>query len=102
MIPVWEQLATDQFDPWQIFPRWVFAPSSSLLVSAAFVVVSRVGCLGVPGVMGAVPKGDNFCDFLLLPVMKNLSKWPLLLRERVFFSRRSEPFPYGVGPYCKG
>ena len=67
LIPVWEQHATDQFDPWQIVPRWVFAPSSNLLVSAAFVVVSRVGCLGVIDVMGAVPKGDNFCDFLFFP-----------------------------------
>ena len=66
----------DQSDPWQIVPRRVIAPSFSLLVSAAFVVVSRVCCLGVTGVMGAVPKGDNFCVFLLLPVMKNLSKWP--------------------------
>ena len=76
LIPVWEQLATDQLDPWQIVPRWVFAPSSSLLVSTAFIVVGRVGCLEVTGVMGAVPKGDNFCDFLLLPVMKTFPSGP--------------------------
>ena len=23
-MPVWEQLATDQFDPWQVVPRQVF------------------------------------------------------------------------------
>ena len=45
-MPVWEQLATDQFDPWQVVPRQVFKPCSRLLISTAFVVVSRVGCLG--------------------------------------------------------
>ena len=49
LIPVWEQLATDQFDPWQVFPRQVFIPYSRLLISAVFVVVNRVGCLGVTG-----------------------------------------------------
>ena len=41
--PVWEQLAMDQFDPWQVIPRQVFTPYSRLLISTAFVVVSRVG-----------------------------------------------------------
>ena len=49
-IPVWEQLATDQTDPWQVVPRQVFTPHSRLLISTVFVVVSRVGCLGVTGV----------------------------------------------------
>ena len=35
LMPVWEQLATDQFDRY-----------SHLLTSIVFVVVSRVGCLG--------------------------------------------------------
>ena len=26
-IPIWEQLATDQFDPWQFVPRQVFIPN---------------------------------------------------------------------------
>ena len=47
---VWEQLATDQFDPWQVVPRQVFTPFSRLLISTALVVVSGVGCLGVTGV----------------------------------------------------
>ena len=29
-IPVWEQLATDQFDPWQVVPIQVFTSYSSL------------------------------------------------------------------------
>ena len=49
-IPVWDQLATDQFDPWQVVPRQVFTLYSRLLISTAFVVASRVGCLGVTGV----------------------------------------------------
>ena len=50
LIPVWEQLATDQFDPWQVVPRKVFTPYSRLLISTAFVFVSRIGSLGVTGV----------------------------------------------------
>ena len=45
-----EQLATDQFDPWHIVLRQVFTPFSRLLISTAFVVVSRIGCLGITGV----------------------------------------------------
>ena len=37
----------DQFDPWQVVPRQVLTPYSRLLISTAFVFVSRVGCLGV-------------------------------------------------------
>ena len=48
--PVWEQLATDQFDPWQVVPRQVFTVYSRLLISNVFAVVSRVGCHGVTGV----------------------------------------------------
>ena len=48
-IPVWEQLVTDQFDPWQVVPRQVFNTAySRLLISTVFVVVSRVGCFGLP------------------------------------------------------
>ena len=43
-MPVWEQLATDQFDPQHMYTLY------SLLGSTVFVVVSRVGCLGVTGV----------------------------------------------------
>ena len=49
-LPVCERLATDQFDPWQVVPRQVFTPYSRLLVSTAFVVVSRIGCLALTGV----------------------------------------------------
>ena len=52
-MPIWEQLATDQFDPWQIVPRQVFTSYSRLLISTAFVVVSHVGCLGVNGVLSS-------------------------------------------------
>ena len=49
-IAVKEQLATDQFDTWQVVLKPVFTPYSRLLISTAIVVVSRVGCLGVIGV----------------------------------------------------
>ena len=39
-----------QFDPWHVLPRQVFTPYSRLLISIAFSVVSRVGCLVVNGV----------------------------------------------------
>ena len=49
-IPVWEQLATDQSDPWQVVPRQVFTPYDYLFISVAFVLLRRVGCLWVTGV----------------------------------------------------
>ena len=56
LIPVWEQLATDQTetDPWQVVPRQIFTPYDCLLISVAFIVLCRVGCLGVTGVADAV------------------------------------------------
>ena len=50
-MPVWEQLATDQCDPWQVVLRQVFTPYSRRLISTAFVVVNRVGCRWVSGVI---------------------------------------------------
>ena len=41
----------DQFDPWQIVHRQIFTYYSRLLISTAFGVGSRVGCLGVKGAM---------------------------------------------------
>ena len=49
-IPVWEQLATDQPDPWQVVPRQVFTSYDCLSISVAFVVLCRDCCLGVIGV----------------------------------------------------
>ena len=40
----------DQTDPWQVVPRQVLTPYDCLLISVAFVVLYRVGCLWVPGV----------------------------------------------------
>ena len=39
-----------QFDPWQVVLRYVFTLYSRLLISIAFVVVKRGGCLWVTGV----------------------------------------------------
>ena len=50
-MPVWEQLATYQIDPWQVAPRQVFTPYDCLLISVAFVVFCRFGCLWVTGVL---------------------------------------------------
>ena len=49
---VWEQLSTNQTDPWQVVPGQVFTPYSRLFISTAFVVVSRVSCLEVTDVKG--------------------------------------------------
>ena len=49
-IPVWEQLATDQTDHWQVVLRQVFTLYSRLLISNAFAFVNCIGCLGVSGV----------------------------------------------------
>ena len=38
-IPIWEHLATDQTDPWQVVPREVYTPYDCLLISVAFVVL---------------------------------------------------------------
>ena len=52
-IPVRGQLAADQntdhFDPWQVVFNQVFIHCSRLLISTAFVVVSRIVCIGVAG-----------------------------------------------------
>ena len=71
-IPVWEQLATDQNDPWEVFPRQVF--TTYLSISVAFVVLCRVGCLWVIGVYRSYSspckfQKGNFVSF----VMKNSS-----------------------------
>ena len=58
-IPVWEQIATDQTDPWQVVPRQVFTPYDCLLISVAFVVLCRVGCLWVIGVVVII---DNLSE----------------------------------------
>ena len=67
-IPVSEQHATDQSDPWQVVTRPVFTPHSRLLISTAFTVVSRVGCLGVTDVIYIFTKSCAFpviCLFIL-------------------------------------
>ena len=42
----------DQTDPWLVVPRQVFTPYDCLLILVAFVVLCRVGCLWITGVMG--------------------------------------------------
>ena len=49
-MPVWEQLATDQSDRWQVVPRQIFTLYDFLLISEACIVLWRVGCLCVTGV----------------------------------------------------
>ena len=47
----------DQLDSWQVVPRQVFTPYSHLLISTAFVVASRLSCLGVTGML--IPLVDS-------------------------------------------
>ena len=62
-ILVWEQLATHQFDPWQVVPRQVFAICCCLLIPIAFVVVSGIGVLGVTGVLNILRTRPILCHF---------------------------------------
>ena len=60
---VWEQLATDQTDPWQVVPRHVFTAYYCLLIPVAFIVVGHIGCLEVTCVRwrgGATLHRNNF------------------------------------------
>ena len=56
-MPVWEQLATDQTDPWQVVPWQVFTPNDCLLISnsVVFAVLCSTGL-----------SLDNWCDIELL------------------------------------
>ena len=45
-MPVLEQLATDQSDPWQVVPIQIVTPYDFLLISVAFVVL-RLWVTGV-------------------------------------------------------
>ena len=60
LIPVWEQVATDQTDPLQVVPRQVFIPYFRKLISTAFVVFSCVGCLRVTCVPQGIVHSKNF------------------------------------------
>ena len=39
----------DQTDPWQVVSRQIFNPYDCLMISEAFVVLCRVGCLWLSG-----------------------------------------------------
>ena len=79
----------DQTDPWQVVPRQVFTP---LLISVAFVVLCRVGCLGVTFVFifGMVRSFSSkcsrfryFCAGLFVNLQGQIIVWqlpPLSLR----------------------
>ena len=41
----------DQTDTWHFVPRQVYSPYYFSLISVAFVVLCRVGCLWITGVM---------------------------------------------------
>ena len=53
-ISVWEQLATNQFDPWQVVTRQVIAPYDWLFILVAFVVLCRDCCLWVTGAVKGI------------------------------------------------
>ena len=64
---VWEQLAKDQTDLWQVVPKQVFTPYSRLLISTAFVGVSRIGSLGVTSVSKRLTMFHQLSDVFSLP-----------------------------------
>ena len=82
LIPVWEQLATDQTDPWQFVPRQVFTPYDCLLISVAFVVLSRVGCLWGTGVKFLILLSNLRGLFIGYPPFVFYT-WPILKVSRV-------------------
>ena len=45
-----------QTDPWQVVPRQVCTPYDCILISVTVVVLCRVGCLWVAGVMFIITK----------------------------------------------
>ena len=67
-MPVLQQLATDQTDPWQVVYRQVFTPHDSLLISAAFVVLCRVGCLWVTSIRWGTLQRTCLFTWLILVV----------------------------------
>ena len=76
-IPVWEQLVTDQFDPWQVVPRQVSTLCSRQLISTAFVVVSRIGCLGVTDVLPVMRYYQSRRILSWAIYIKNMLPWHL-------------------------
>ena len=82
LIPGWEQLATDQTDPWQFVPRQVFTPYDCLLISVAFVVLSRVGCLWGTGVKFLILLSNLRGLFIGYPPFVFYT-WPVLKARRV-------------------
>ena len=83
-IPVFEQLTTDQTNPWQVVPRQVFTPYDSLLISLAFVVLCRVGCIRVTGM--SIVKGK------LMPLYKT----PESGQIEIEFINMSSSFAYSL------
>ena len=71
LIPVWEQLATDQTDPWQVVPKHAFTHYGRLLISVAFVFLCRVGCLWVTSVV-SVPVKNQSCRDITSKCVENL------------------------------
>ena len=45
------RISKNQTDPWQVVSRQMFIPRDYLLISVAFVVLCRVGCLWITGVL---------------------------------------------------
>ena len=53
----------DQTDTRQVVPRQVFTPYDCLMISEAFVVLCRVGCLCVTSVSNVLCPVDKFTIF---------------------------------------
>ena len=59
----------DITDPWQVVPRRVFTPYDYLLISVAFVVLCRVGCLWVTGVILDMLKSKCISNYFEIPAV---------------------------------
>ena len=76
-IPVWEQLATDQTDLWQVVPRQVFTSYDCLLISVAVVVLCHAG----------LPLG-NRCEITTLKTLLSIITYIIILGNVCLLERQ--------------
>lgn len=70
---VWEYLAMDQTDLWQVVPRQALTPHDCLLISGVFVVLCRIGCMWVTGVFFGISANHDIVSIYSM-VEKNILK----------------------------
>ena len=82
--------SNNQFGPWQAVLGQVFTPYSRLLISTAFVVVSRVGCLVVSGVLICMTGMTIPLSFIRLNCLDHYRYFIKFTLNFAIYSRTSE------------